>query len=132
MVASEVKSLATQTGKATDDIASQVNGMQQATNHTVDAIQRIAKTIEALNAVSTTIAAAVEQQSAATKEISRSVQQASMGSNEVSGKVENVNEAALSTGTAASEVLSAARALSQQAEILNTEVGKFLDTVRAG
>ncbi len=132
VVASEVKNLATQTGKATDDIASQVNGMQQATNHAVDAIQRIAKTIEALSAVSTTIAAAVEQQSAATKEISRSVQQASMGSNEVSGKVENVNEAARSTGTAASEVLSAARELSQQAEILNTEVGKFLDTVRAG
>jgi len=131
VVASEVKSLANQTAKATEDIATQVAAIQTATSGAVSAIQGITGTITAINDISTAIAAAVEEQGAATHEISRSVQQAAVGTQEVTGNIERVSAAAGETGTAASQVLSAAGQLSGQAESLRDEVERFLDAIKA-
>jgi methyl-accepting chemotaxis protein len=131
VVASEVKNLAGQTAKATEEITEQVSGIQLATEGSVRAIAGIGETIRTISGITSTIAAAVEEQSAATQEISRNIQQAAIGTGEVSSNIGAVNQAASDTGSAATQVLSAARELSQQAEALGTEVGRFLDTIRA-
>jgi len=131
VVASEVKALAEQTAKATDEIGQQISGIQTATEDSVSAIKVISSTIEQLSAVSSTIAAAVEEQGAATKEISRSVQQAAQGTQQVSANVVDVQRGATETGSASTQVLSAAKSLSSDSNRLKLEVGKFLGTVRA-
>ena len=131
VVASEVKALAEQTAKATGEIGQQVAGIQTATAESVGAIQNISSTIEKLSEISSTIAAAVEEQGAATQEISRNVQQASHGTQRVSANITDVQRGASETGTACSQVLSAARSLSGDSNRLKLEVGKFLDSVRA-
>jgi methyl-accepting chemotaxis protein len=131
VVAAEVKNLATQTAKATEEIAAQVGMIQQATGNSVAAIEGIGGTIGQINEIATTIASAVEEQGAATQEISRNVQQASAGTQEVSSNIGGVSQAAAETGAAASQVLSAADELSRQAETLRKEVGTFLADVRA-
>ena len=131
VVASEVKALAEQTSKATGEIGQQISGIQAATQDSVNAIKEISGTIEKLSEISSTIAAAVEEQGAATQEISRNVQQAAQGTQEVSANVVDVQRGATETGTASSQVLSAAQSLSRESNRLRFEVGKFLDTVRA-
>jgi len=131
VVASEVKSLANQTAKATDEIAQQIQAVQNATQEAVGAIQEIAKTIEQVNEVASTIAAAVEEQGAATKEISRNVQQAAQGTQEVSKNIVSVTEASSEVGGAASQMNGAASELAKQAETLSLEVDKFIQKVRA-
>jgi len=131
VVASEVKSLANQTAKATEDIASQVATMQGATGEAVRAIERIGATIGQINGIATTIASAVEEQGAATQEIARNVNEAAQGTGQVSAKIAGVNHAAAETGTAANQVLSSADDLGRQAETLRGEVGKFLAHIRA-
>ena len=126
VVASEVKSLANQTAKATDDISSQISGMQDATKSTVDAIKGISTTINEISEIASAIAAAVEEQGAATQEISRNVQEAAAGTQDVSGNIGGVNAAAAETGQAAGQVLTSAAELSQQGEILREEISKFL------
>ncbi len=116
VVAAEVKGLANQTARATDEISGQIAAVQAATGEAVAAIA---------------IAAAVEEQTAATGEIARNVQQAAAGSQEVAGAIAGVNQAAAETGSAAGEVLSSAEKLSEQAEGLKGEVGSFLDGVRS-
>jgi methyl-accepting chemotaxis protein len=131
VVASEVKALAEQTSKATGEIGQQINGIQAATAESVGAIQEISATIEKLSEISATIAAAVEQQGAATQEISRNVQRAAHGTQQVSSNITDVQRGAAETGTASSQVLSAAQSLSGDSNRLKLEVGKFLNTVRA-
>ena len=131
VVASEVKELATQTAKATEEIARQISQIQGATGQAVTAIGSITGRIREINTVATTIAAAVEQQGAATQEIVRNVAQASVGTGEVTGNISGVARAAEETGAAASQVLGAASELSRQSEHLGAEVARFLDTVRA-
>jgi methyl-accepting chemotaxis protein len=131
VVASEVKALAEQTAKATGEIGQQISGIQEATQESVGAIQDISNTIEKLSGISSTIAAAVEQQGAATKEISRSVQQAAQGTQQVSANIADVQRGAGETGSASSQVLSAAQSLSGDSNRLKLEVDKFLNTVRA-
>jgi methyl-accepting chemotaxis protein len=130
VVASEVKNLATQTAKATEDISSKIQSIQQATGQSVTAIQSIARIIEEISQISGTIAAAVEEQGAATQEISRNVQQASQGTNEVSSNISGVTDAAGETGHAASQVLAAASDLGRQAETLRAQVTQFISKVR--
>ncbi len=130
VVASEVKSLANQTAKATDEIAAQINAIQGATKESVAAIQSIGQTIAQVSEIATTIAAAVEQQGAATSEIARNVQQAAKGTQEVTTNIGDVNRAATATGAAASQVLAAAGALSQQSDALRAQVDAFLAKVR--
>jgi methyl-accepting chemotaxis protein len=131
VVASEVKSLANQTAKATEDIAAQISGMQEATKGTVDAIKGIAKTIGEISEIASGIASAVEEQSAATQEISRAVQEAASGTQEVSTNITSVNTAAVETGKSAGDVLSAAQELAKQGDILRAEITKFLDDDKA-
>jgi methyl-accepting chemotaxis protein len=131
VVASEVKALAEQTAKATGEIGTQITGIQAATQESVNAIREISGTIERLSEISSTIAAAVEEQGAATQEISRNVQQAAQGTMQVSSNIADVQRGASETGTASSQVLSAAQLLSGDSNRLKLEVGKFLVSVRA-
>ncbi|MCC8938686.1 MCP four helix bundle domain-containing protein [Bradyrhizobium sp. Arg68] len=131
VVASEVKALAEQTAKATGEIGQQIAGIQTATQESVGAIKEISSTIERLSEISSTIAAAVEEQGAATQEISRNVQQAAQGTQQVSANITDVQHGATETGSASSQVLSAAQSLSGDSNRLKSEVGKFLDAVRA-
>jgi methyl-accepting chemotaxis protein len=131
VVASEVKALAEQTAKATGDISQQIASIQGATGESVTAIKEISGTIERLSEISSAIAAAVEEQGAATQEISRNVQQAAQGTQQVSANITDVQRGASETGSASSQVLSAAQMLSGDSNRLKIEVGKFLDTVRA-
>jgi methyl-accepting chemotaxis protein len=131
VVAGEVKSLATQTAKATEEIASQVSGIQRVTGDTADAIRQIGGVIGQVNEIATSIAAAIEEQGAATREIARNVQEGARGTNEVSHNIAGVNEAADSTRTAAAEVSSAATGLAGQSSDLYHLVERFLGDVRA-
>jgi methyl-accepting chemotaxis protein len=131
VVASEVKALAEQTARATGEIGQQITGIQAATQESVNAIREISGTIEKLSEISSTIAAAVEEQGAATQEISRNVQQAAQGTQQVSANIADVQRGASETGSASSQVLSAAQSLSGDSNRLKLEVGKFLDSVRA-
>jgi methyl-accepting chemotaxis protein len=131
VVASEVKALAEQTAKATGEIGQQVSGIQAATQESVGAIKAISGTIERLSEIASAIAAAVEEQGAATQEISRNVQQAAQGTQQVSANITDVQRGATETGSASSQVLSAAQSLSGDSNRLKVEVGKFLSSVRA-
>ncbi len=131
VVASEVKILAQQTARATEEIAAQVTGMQSATGGTVSAIRGIGTTISRLSEIAATIASAVEEQTAATAEIARNVQQAAAGTAEVTRNIGGVTEAAGDTGRSATQVLSASTDLSQQSERLRHEVDRFIASVRA-
>jgi methyl-accepting chemotaxis protein len=131
VVASEVKALAEQTAKATGEIGQQISGIQAATHDSVSAIKEISGTIERLSEISSTIAAAVEEQGAATQEISRNVQQAAHGTQQVSSNIADVQRGVTETGSASSQVLSAAKSLSGDSGRLRAEVSKFLTSVRA-
>jgi methyl-accepting chemotaxis protein len=131
VVAAEVKGLATQTAKATEDIVAQVTAIRTATGGAVSAIRGISGTISEISEIATTIASAVEEQGAATKEIARNVQQAAAGTSEVSSNIAGVTRAATETGRVSGEVLSAAGVLSRHASSLNGEMERFLATVRA-
>jgi methyl-accepting chemotaxis protein len=130
VVASEVKGLATQTARATDDIAAQVSAMQSATLEAVEAIGRIDRTIAEMNEISTTIAAAMEEQGAATREIARNVDQAASGTATVSRNISEVIKAADDTGTAAEAVLAASDQLSRQTEGLRGDYQTFIQDVQ--
>jgi methyl-accepting chemotaxis protein len=131
VVASEVKNLANQTAKATEDIQSQVAGMQSVTGNAVEAIKGIGNTIRHMSEITTTIASAVEEQGAATREIARNVQEAATGTRTVSGTIAEVTRAASETGQMADSVLHAASALSSQADTLRREVDGFISRVRS-
>ncbi|MDB5656065.1 MAG: methyl-accepting chemotaxis sensory transducer, partial [Tardiphaga sp.] len=131
VVASEVKALAEQTAKATGEIGQQISGIQSATRESVDAIKEIGDIIGRMSEIASTIASAVEEQGAATQEISRNVQQAAQGTMQVSANITDVQRGASETGSASSQVLSAAQSLSRDSNRLKLEVGKFLNTVRA-
>lgn len=131
VVASEVKALAGQTAKATDEIASQINGVRREIDSTVKAIQSITSTIGSLNEIAAATAAAVEEQDAATQEIARNVEQAATGTQEVSSNIGGVTEAAGETGSAAGQVLKAAAELSRQSDALRQFVDGFIARVRA-
>ena len=131
VVASEVKALANQTAKATEDISTQIAEMQNATKSSVDAIGNINRVIGEINEITVGISAAVEQQGAATKEITRNTMQSAEGTREVSRNITDVTQAAKETGVAATQVLSASDDLSRQAANLRQEVDQFLDKIRA-
>jgi len=131
VVASEVKQLANQTAKATEDIQGKVAEIQEATGGAASAIQGIGTTIDRINEIAATIAAAVEQQAAATSDIAGNVQQAAQGTREVSTNISGVTQAASETGAAASQVLGSASGLSRQSAKLQEEVDRFIANIRA-
>ncbi len=131
VVASEVKNLAEQTARATKEIADQVTGIQTSTQESVASIRGIGGVINRISEISSAIASAVEEQGAATQEITRNVQQAAIGATQVASNIAEVNKGASETGTASTQVLSAAKSLSEDSNRLKLEVQKFLTTVRA-
>ena len=131
VVANEVKSLASQTAKATDEISAQVGAMQNATTEAVQAIEGIGRTIGAINEITSAISIAVEQQGSATQEIARNVQEAALGTGQVSSNIASVNHAAEKTGSASNGVLASAEQLSRQAATLRGDVDRFLANIRA-
>jgi len=131
IVAAEVKALAAQTAKATEEIGQQIAEIQGATRESVEAIKVIGLTIGRISDISTTIASAVEQQGSTTVEISRNVQQAARGTSQVAANITNVNRGAHETGSASTQVLASARSLSSESNHLKLEVDKFLERVRA-
>jgi methyl-accepting chemotaxis protein len=131
VVAAEVKTLASQTAKATEEISAQITAIQDATKVSVDSIQAITDTITRVNDNATAIASAVEQQGAATQEIARNVTEAAKRTADVTSNVVGVSQATEQTGAAASEVLSSANELSKSSETLKTYVDTFLREVRA-
>jgi len=131
VVASEVKALAAQTAKATDEIASQITQMQTATGDSVSAIKEIGATIARISEISSAIAVAVEEQGAATHEIARNVQEAASGAQEVTDSIAEVNRGAVDTGAAATQVHGSAGALLSESRRLSAEVDRFVATIRA-
>jgi methyl-accepting chemotaxis protein len=131
VVAAEVKALASQTARATDEIAGQIGQIQVATTEAVAAIGSITSRIREINGVATSIATAVEQQSAATQEIVRNVAEAATSTGAVTRTITGVAHAAEGTGTAATQVLASASSLSGHAEQLTLEVQRFIADVRA-
>jgi methyl-accepting chemotaxis protein len=131
VVASEVKALATQTAKATDEIGTQISAMQVATNDSVVAIKEIGSTIGRISEIAESIATSVQEQGAATQEISRNVQHAASGTAQVVTNINDVNRGASETGTASAQVLASAQFLASESGHLKSEVEKFVRTVRA-
>ncbi len=131
IVASEVKTLATQTAKATEEIGQQITSIQGATGGAVEAIDSITKTVEELSSISGSISVAVEEQTAATSEIARNVQEAAAGTNNVSDALKGVNSGADATSGAATQVVTAVGELTNQTAALREEVDRFLSGVKA-
>ncbi|MEN3162349.1 methyl-accepting chemotaxis protein [Tistrella mobilis] len=129
VVASEVKNLATQTARATEEIQAQINAMTGATGRTVDAIREISGTITRVGALTTAVASAVEQQVAATAEIARNTQQASSGTSEVLESIAGIASAAGLTGRSAEEMSGASRALAGKTRELKDVVDRYVDEV---
>jgi methyl-accepting chemotaxis protein len=131
VVASEVKSLASQTAKATDEISSHILGMQGATQESVAAIKEIGGTIARISSIASTIASAVQQQSSATQEIARSVQSVAQGTHQAAANITKVNRGATETGSASEDVLNSARTLSSESTRLRQELDRFMANIRA-
>jgi methyl-accepting chemotaxis protein len=131
IVAAEVKSLSSQTAKATDEISSHIAGMQGATAESVAAIKEIGQTIGQISTIASSIATAVAQQSSATEEIAQSVQSVAAGTEEVAGNITEVNRGAAETGSASEEVLNSAKTLSIESTRLRAELDRFMANIRA-
>ena len=131
VVASEVKELATQTARATDEIASKVTEIQQATDGTVASMAEIIRVVGDIKSISTTIAGAVEEQGAATGEIAQNCQQAATGTQQVTDNITGVGRAAEMTGAASSQLLGLSEGLSRQAGDLRQEVESFVTQLQA-
>ncbi|MDA9434286.1 methyl-accepting chemotaxis protein [Bradyrhizobium sp. CCBAU 51627] len=126
VVASEVKSLANQTAKATEEISAKVGEMQQSTTNSVAAVEAIAQTISEIDGITASIAASIEQQGSATREIARNVHEASAGTSQMSSNVTGISEAAADTGRVAARVNSASERVHNEVETLRREVTQFL------
>ncbi len=132
VVASEVKNLASQTARATDDIAQRIAEIQSATGEAVKAIKEIGNTVEQVNRIATAIAGAVEEQNAATTEIARSARHASDGVETVTMAVVDVREGTARTGAESKQLLTASAELTDHASSLRAQVDRFLVSVRTG
>jgi methyl-accepting chemotaxis protein len=131
VVASEVKQLAGQTAKATEEIVAQVNRMQTATTETVEAISTITRTIESMESISTAIAAAVDEQQASTAEIARSIAEANSHASAARAAIRDVDHATGNTGRAAGTVDDAARQLATSTAAIDEALKMFVTRVRA-
>jgi methyl-accepting chemotaxis protein len=126
VVAGEVKSLATQTAKATDEIAMQIAAIRASTGEAVTAVRDVTRAIGAVNEVATAIAAAVEQQAAATKEISASVQTVSAATQDTTRAIQDVSAISEQTDAASVMVLDGSGQVGRDADTLRGEVMQFL------
>ncbi|WP_337660907.1 methyl-accepting chemotaxis protein [Erythrobacter sp. Alg231-14] len=132
VVASEVKELAMQTSRATEQIAEQICSMQDTTGASVKALKSISNEVQQLETTAVSIASAVDQQSVAGQDLAHSIDLAARGTEQVASHIKEVHELSISTGSAASQVLSSSTALEQQASTLRSQVDTFLAKVREG
>ena len=131
VVATEVKALAEQTAKATGEISQQISSIQSTTRDSVLAIREISETIARISDIAGAISTAVEEQQGVAQEVSRNIRLATQGTRDVAANIGNLQRGANETGSASSQVLGSARALSQESARLKSKVRKFLDSVRA-
>jgi methyl-accepting chemotaxis protein len=131
VVASEVKNLASQTAKATEEIASIISGIQTETNATVTSIIEISRTVSEINEIATAIASAIEEQDVSTREIAHNIKQAASHTSKLADSVEVVTDTTNQAGSAAQEMLGSCKSLGTQADQLTQEVETFLKTLRA-
>ncbi|WP_371333010.1 methyl-accepting chemotaxis protein [Azospirillum sp. RU38E] len=131
VVAGEVKHLAAQTAKATEEIASQISNVQRIARESADSIRGVGQVINEMRGITTGIASAVEEQNAATGEIARNVQQAANGTQEVSTTIQDVSQAAAESKQTAMQVLTTSESISTQTERLGRAVDSFLAKIRA-
>ena len=131
VVAAEVKSLSTQTGRATTDIRDKIAAIQGAVQEAVAAIRRVDETIAQMSAIGESVAEAIHQQEGATGEIAANTQQAAHSTAEVGNSIRSVDTAAASTDSAAGNVLTAATRLGGDVEALRTNIRDFLSQIRA-
>lgn len=130
VVAGEVKNLANQTSRATEDISAQIAAIQEETTGTVAAIEEIGDVISEINDIARTIAAAVQEQTKSTQEIARNVREAAKGTDEVSRNIQDVSHATQETGSASAQVLSSSQQLAHQASSLRQQVEAFVKDIR--
>jgi len=131
VVAQEVKALATQTAKATDEISTQIANMQAATQEAVASIKRIGTTIGQISSISTMISTAIEEQGSATQDIARNVQSAASGATEVANNIAKVNDSAGETGATSSRMHESAQRMAGDTGILQQEIDGFLASIAA-
>jgi methyl-accepting chemotaxis protein len=131
VVAQEVKALASQTAKATDEIGIQIAGMQTATQEAVGSIKMISSTIGKISEIASAISAAIEEQGAATQEISGNIQRTADGTSQVADTIADVSQGANQTGAASSQLLSSAKQLSSSTTSLQAEIDGFLKSIAA-
>ncbi|MQP65974.1 HAMP domain-containing protein [Niveispirillum sp. SYP-B3756] len=131
VVAGEVKHLAAQTAKATEEIASQISNVQRIARESADSIRGVGQVINEMRGITTGIASAVEEQNAATGEIARNVQQAANGTQEVSSTIQDVSQAASESKQTAMQVLTTSESISTQTDRLGRAVDSFLAKIRA-
>ena len=131
VVAAEVKTLASQTAKATDQIREQITAIQGETQSAASAIGAICRTIAEINSISNMVAGAVEAQRKATQEIAHNIQEAAAGTHDVATNIGALTATANETGSSATQVLNSASELARQQELMRGEMDKFLATIRA-
>lgn len=130
VVANEVKNLADQTARATQDIVEQIDNIQSATDDSVMAMEGVAGVIGEINEISAAIAVSVEEQGGATQEISANAQEAAAGTGQVSATIANVNDAAVEVGEASDSLAASVEELNKLSTTLSGEVGTFLEHIR--
>ncbi|HAD24291.1 MAG TPA: hypothetical protein DCF61_01000, partial [Alphaproteobacteria bacterium] len=131
VVANEVKALADQTAKATDEISTQVNGMRAVIAQTVEASTKIVEALRQVSEVSISVRGAVDEQSAATREIARNIQDASMGTQRVAENVQTVSGKTAQTGESVNRVTALGDTLFEQSESLRTTVSRVVNNLRS-
>lgn len=131
VVAAEVKNLANQTTRATEDIAGQIGGIQESTQNALGAIKHLSGRMKELNEVAASISAAVREQDAATAEIARNVAEAATGTKDVAQNVIGLREAAEEEREASGQVLAASGSLNNKSQNLMTQIKQFLNDIRA-
>jgi len=132
VVANEVKTLATETNKMTDEIANKIDGIKTSAQDTIASVQDIVTQISAVSERTTNISAAIEEQNTSTQEISRSAQEAASGTNEVSGSIVQVQQAANDTAESTESLKGASDGLATQAVTLKDAISNFISEIRAG
>ncbi len=130
VVASEVKTLAEQTSKATEEIATQINALQKISAKAADNMNEIDEVIVQMNEFSASVAGAITKQSAATSEIALNIEMAASGTNEVTQGISMVRIAATETGETAGKLNSYAKDLAHQSQLLDDKVAHFVGTIR--
>ncbi len=130
VVANEVKNLASQTAKATQEISNQISEMQSRADVSINAVQTIREMVRQISDRASTVAVSAREQTIATNEISRNVQEAAHGTTQVSASISDVTQASNETGSMSTQVLSAANELGAQAKTLSQEVDQFIKRIR--